>query len=148
MVKKLYTIDVEDKKLKTTTKTAAAKKTSSVEKKEVENFGIVEINNASAKKKVKNTAEKGFEKNVSTSQKRTVKSKTSKVDDYFDFSFRKEETKVQTKKEETPVLKMNETKKAEVVAESIKFDSEADQIVRVARLGSLFDCDKRMINAL
>lgn len=143
MVKKLVTIDVEDKELKKTTKTVSAKKTKTVEKKEVENFGIVEINNASSAKKVSKKAEKGFEKNVSETTKRTVKAKTSKVDDYFDFSFRVNSTEAVA--EEAPVLKIE----AEEVktATDIAFDNEADRIIMVARLGSLFGCDARMINA-
>ena len=143
MVKKLITIDVEDKELKKSAKSVSAKKTKPVEKNEVENFGIVEINNAGAIKKVKNKTEKGFEKNVSSATKRTVKAKTSKVDDYFDFSFRANVS--ESAKEETPVLKMEE--EANVVSEVVKFDNEADRIIMVARLGSLFDCEKRMINA-
>ena len=144
MVKKLVTIDVEDKELKKSAKSVSAKKTKAVEKKEVEDFGIVEINNASAVKKVKNKIEKGFEKNVSSAVKKTVKAKTSKVDDYFDFSFRTNES--ENKVEKTSELKMIEEVE-NVQAEVVKFDHEADRIIMVARLGSLFDCDKRMINA-
>lgn len=144
MVKKLITIDVEDKELKKTTKTAVAKKAKSVEKKEVENFGIVEINNAGAAKKVKNKTEKGFEKNVSTAVKKTVKAKTSKVDDYFDFSFRVNSVETPVEEvNEAPVLKIGE----ETVSEAKAFDNEVNRIIMVARLGSLFDCDARMINA-
>lgn len=143
MVKKLVTIDVEDKELKKTAKSVSAKKTKTVEKKEVENFGIVEINNASSVKKVSKKTEKGFEKNVSTAAKRTVKAKTSKVDDYFDFSFRVNST--ETAESEAPALKMEEAAK-EVVDETV-FDNEASRIIMVARLGSLFGCDARMINA-
>ena len=37
--------------------------------------------------------------------------------------------------------------KAETVEEVVNFDSEANRIIMVARLGSLFGCDKKMINA-
>ena len=144
MVKKLVTIDVEDKELKKTKKSTVSKKAKTAEKKEVENFGIVEINNASSVRKVKNTTEKGFEKNVSETVKRTVKAKTSKVDDYFDFDFR---ANISEKKEETSALKMSEEVKAETVEEVVNFDNEANRIIMVARLGSLFGCDKKMINA-
>ena len=72
-----------------------------------------------------------------------MKAKTSQVDDYFDFSFRRasEET------EATPVLKVEENQADEIIAQEVEFDTEADRIIMVARLGSLFDCDKRMINA-
>ena len=138
MVKKLVTINVEDKELKSTTKSVVSKKSNVVEKKEVENFGVVEINNSSAVKKVRGKSEKGFEKNVSSSVKKSVKAQTSKVDDYFDFSFRKTESEV---KQDV------KCEKAETVSEVVNFDSEVDRIIMVARLGSLFDCDKRMINA-
>ena len=144
MVKKLVTIDVEDKDLKKTKKSTVSKKAKTDEKKEVENFGIVEINNASSVKKVKNTTEKGFEKNVSETVKRTVKAKTSQVDDYFDFDFR---ANVSEKKEESSVLKMSEEVKVDAVEETVNFDNEANRIIMVARLGSLFGCDKKMINA-
>lgn len=170
MAKKVVTIDIEKKDLEASSKPSEAKVAKSAkveEKKEVENFGIVEINNASATKKIKNKTEKGFEKNVSGSEKKSVKSHTSKVEDYFDFSFRtqekakaidskKAETKVENAKveakAETPVVSLKLTddvkkSQAENVSNSVKFDSEATQIVRVARMGSLFDCDKRMMNA-
>ncbi|MBR3885966.1 MAG: hypothetical protein IKJ33_05880 [Clostridia bacterium] len=141
MVKKLVTIDVEDKELKKTKKSVTSKKTKTAEVKEVENYGIVEINNTSSAKKVKNKTEKGFEKNVCETVKKRVKAETSKVDDYFDFDFRANASK---KTEEVSVLKMEETAKVEEV---VAFDNEASRIIMVARLGSLFGCDKKMINA-
>lgn len=166
MAKKLVTIDIESKNLKVSEKPSESKSAKVEEKKEVENFGIVEINNASATKKLKNKQDKGFEKNVSGSAKKSVKAETAKVEDYFDFSFRtnqsaktasSKESKVDVKADKkvetvqtTPVLKINEEMKnsqTENVSNSVKFDSEANQIVRVARIGSLFDCEKRMMNA-
>ena len=41
-------------------------------------------------------------------------------------------------------LKQTQT---ENVTNSVVFDSEVCQIIRVARIGSLFDCDKRVIQA-
>jgi hypothetical protein len=35
----------------------------------------------------------------------------------------------------------------ETVEEAVNFDNEANRIIMVARLGSLFGCDKKMINA-
>lgn len=172
MAKKLVTIDIESKNLKVSAKPSESKSAKVEEKKEVENFGIVEINNASATKKLKNKQDKGFEKNVSGSAKKSVKAETAKVEDYFDFSFRtnqsakadvaaktkvveeKSAPKAEEKKVETvqttPVLKINDEMKnsqTENVSDSVKFDNEANQIVRVARIGSLFDCEKRMMNA-
>lgn len=154
MAKKLVTIDVEDKNLKTSAGSVKAKNTKVAEKKEIENFGIVEINNASSTKKVKANTEKGFEKNVSGEAKKSVKTKTSQVDDYFDFSFKTKAAKVEEKKEEkvqeVAVLKVSEevkTAQCNNVASSVCFDNEANNVIRVARIGSLFDCDIRMINA-
>lgn len=187
MAKKLVTIDVQDKKLKSSAKVATSKKVKE-ETKEIENFGVLEINNASSAKKVKNNAERGFEKTVSGETKKAVKTQISQVDDYFDFSFRKnEETKsaktaakttktaasavktktttakkvtkkaeVKAEKETKAEEKVAEVKKPETIAqneqiksayEAVCFDSDANQIIRVARIGSLFDCDIRMINA-
>ena len=64
--------------------------------------------------------------------------------DYFDFDFR---ANVSEKKEESSVLKMSEEVKVEAVEEAVNFDNEANRIIMVARLGSLFGCDKKMINA-
>lgn len=154
MAKKLVTIDVEDKNLKTSAGSVKAKNTKVAEKKEIENFGIVEINNASSTKKVKANTEKGFEKIVSGEVKKSVKAKTSQVDDYFDFSFKTKAAKVEEKKEEkvqeVAVLKVSEevkTAQCNNVASSVCFDNEANNVIRVARIGSLFDCDIRMINA-
>lgn len=166
MAKKLVTINVEDKELVTPKRVSKAK-TEVQEKKEIENFGIVEINNASSTKKVKKNVERGFEKNVSGETKKTVKSRTSQVEDYFDFSFRKNEqiktefadkekvviekkvssnSKIE-KKEEKVVNADNKADKLKELKEQVCFDSEANQIIRVARIGSLFDCDIRMMNA-
>lgn len=186
MAKKLVTIDVQDKKLKSSAKVATSKKVKE-ETKEIENFGVLEINNASSAKKVKNNAERGFEKTVSGETKKAVKTKISQVDDYFDFSFRKNDeeknekvaakttktaasavkTKTTTAKKVTKKVEVKaeaETKVAEKVVElknetnaqseqiksayeAVSFDSDANQIIRVARIGSLFDCDIRMMNA-
>ena len=157
MAKKIYEIKVNDKSLVSTK--PVADKPVKVDTKEVEEFGIVEINNASSTKKIKNKQDKGFEKNIVSATKRQVKSKTSQVDDYFDFSFRKNKDSSKTqsispiesenkkapeqKAEAKAALKMN---KVENDMNSIKFDSEVSQVIRVARIGSLFDCEKCMIN--
>lgn len=188
MVKKLVTIDIQDKNLKSSAKSVASKKAKVEETKEIENFGIVEINNSSSAKKVKNNAERGFEKNVSGEAKKTVKSQISQVEDYFDFSFRKTDVeenaklvektvktatkstktekktattkKVVAKKQsvakekEIPAIKIEEIvtqnlkeEQKENVSDSVNFDNEANQVIRIARIGSLFDCDIRMMNA-
>lgn len=159
MAKKFVTIDVEDKDLTASTEPVKAE-VKKQETKEIETFGIVEINNASAVKKIKSNKDKGFEKNVSGEAKRTIKSKTSQVEDYFDFSFRtNEKAKVEVLKEEpkTKIEKVTEVKampkteeikkQEKILAESVNFDSEANQVIRIARIGSLFDCDIRSINA-
>lgn len=88
MAKKVYTIKVDDENLKSTLESKSIKTKKSVAEKEVESFGIVEINNASSKCKVKNSKEAGFEKNVTNQAKKQIKSQVSQVEDYFDFSFR------------------------------------------------------------
>lgn len=156
MAKKLVTINI-DKNLSVSTKSVEAQ-IQTQEKKEIENFGIVEINNASATKKIKANTERGFEKNISGETKKSVKTKTSQVEDYFDFSFRTNrqskstESAQKTAKKSSSSTKLAESgvKKPENVKEvqqQIVFDSDANQIVRVARIGSLFDCDIRMMNA-
>ena len=183
MAKKLVTIDVNDDNLKVSAKPVKAKETKVVESTEMEKLGIVEINNASSSKKCAKAA-KGFEKNVCEGTKRAVKSQTSEVEDYFDFSFKRNqkaldakddvvEKKVAAKKtvSKTTTAKKTATKTAatakkskasacevkideqlkqaqtENVTNSVVFDSEVCQIIRVARIGSLFDCDKRAIQA-
>ena len=173
MAKKVYTIDVNNDELRVSAKPVADKSVK-IDKKEVENFGIVEINNASSTKKIKTKDDKGFEKNVISATKKSVKAQTSKVDDYFDFSFKKDNAaktvesvaektvvakKQPEKKTEKPTAKETKDvvktiisnkvdfgmKKVEEDVNSVKFDSDAYQIVRVARIGSLFDCEKYMI---
>ena len=217
MAKKVFEIQIDTKKLGNSAKSQKIKAAKTVAEKEVETFGIVEINNASAKSKIKNANDVGYEKNVTDCQKKAVKSQVSQVEDYFDFSFRpaleekvveakpvekkakkvatkkavsavaetkveikakaetkaKSETKVAvkakaqtktTKKataektvksaEKTAVykaekLEQNDERQANVVAEAcerISFDDEAERIICVARLGSLFDCDVRMLD--
>ena len=169
MVKKFYTIEVDDENLKNTAKSKSVKTDKSVSEKEVESFGIVEINNSSSKCKVRNTKDVGFEKNVTNCGKKTIKAQVSQVVDYFDFSFRPEaevkEEKVATKKctkkataktttkaktatktakKTTTVLKIDEEKiEAErsinlAVEVCERTDDQAEKIVSVARLGSLF----------
>ncbi len=182
MAKKLVTIDVNDENLKVSAKPVKAKEAKVVESTEMEKLGIVEINNASSSKKCAQAA-KGFEKNVCEGTKRAVKSQTSEVEDYFDFSFKRNqkaldskdevlEEKVTAKKVVSKATASNKTtksavseKKSKVAAREVKideqlkqtqtenvtnsvvFDSEVCQIIRVARIGSLFDCDKRVIQA-
>lgn len=179
MVKKLVTIDVNDKQLKVSAKPVEAKSVKEVEKTEMEKLGFVEINSSvAAKKSASSKSEKGFEKNVSEGVKRTIKAQTSVVEDYFDFAFKvnsKSEEKVEAKKtvkkasataktakanSKTTTAKTAKTVKTEKIKidenlkkeqnehiESVKFDSDAYQIIRVARIGSLFDCDKWAIQA-
>ena len=175
MVKKLVTIDVNDKELKVSAKPIEAKIVKEAEKTEMEKFGFVEINNgACAKKTEASKTVKGFEKNVSEGVKRTIKAQTSVVEDYFDFSFKvnqkKEEaveakktvkkstatkttkaktTKVESRVADSKTLKVDEKLKQEQNEhlDAVKFDSDANYVIRVARIGSLFDCDKWVIQA-
>lgn len=177
MVKKLVTIDVNDKELKVSAKPVEAKTVKEVEKTEMEKLGFVEINSSEGAKKATKASSKGFEKNVSETVKRTVKAKTSMVEDYFDFSFRANQKQVEKKEEKVEEKKTakkststaksvkaktstTKTVKVEVVKaetelnqeqneqiQSVKFDNDAYQIIRVARIGYLFDCDKWAIQA-
>ena len=186
MVKKLVTIDVNDKELTVSKNPAKAKEVKISETTEMEKLGFVEINNTQAAKKSKSSVVKGFEKNVCEGSKRGVKAQTSLVEDYFDFSFRKNEKAKETaeevvekkvvktatkkttakttkavaekkttakksvKKEEMTAININDSLKLNqnvIVENTVNFDNEVNNIIRVARIGSLFDCDKRIIEA-
>lgn len=149
MAKKVYTIDVQDKELKAT-KAKKAKTAKAIAETEVEKLGVAEINNASAAKRMKNTVEKGFEKNVVASTKKAVKQKVNEVEDYFDFSFRADSAVEKTVELEVcPKTSELEEKMsiAKEVCKAESLDTEAYLIMNLARTASLFDCDKRMINA-
>ncbi len=107
MTKKVYTIKVDDENLKNTAKSKSVETKKKASEEAVETFGILEINNASSKSKVRKTADAGFVKNETGCAKKNVKSKVSEVEDYFDFSFRP-----QTKTAEVKVEAKAEVKKA------------------------------------
>lgn len=76
---------------------------------------------------------------------KTAKAKTAK-------SAAKTSTKTSksTAKAKSTTLKIDDNLKKEQdsnLSSSVSFDNEANQIIRVARIGSLFDCDKRIIQA-
>ena len=167
MAQKLYTVEVDEKNITSSVSSKASIVAANSAQREVEAFGIVEINNNSAKNKVKNKKDAGFEKNVVSGTKKTIKSNLAKIDDYFDFSFRPnakvEDAKaVQVEKETKKKTCAKKTsKKAEVATKTITlkeetinerqimdeakacerfvFDDQAKRIVSVARAGSLFD---------
>ncbi len=222
MAKKVYTLEIDEKNLKTSAKSKAVSEKKSLAQSEVESYGIVEINNASASKKIKTNADKGFEKIVSGNSKKAVKSELHKVDDYFDFNFRpqanvepkqaepeyseeddliefirnflnenstmaleaekevkpvtkkatakKATTKATAKKCATPKAKtakiesiateidnktatilkvesehIEEIRTCQVKAE-VAYDDDARYNISIARMGSLFDCEKTMLN--
>ena len=164
MAGKVYTVEFDNKKLSSTSGSKASKVATRDSEKEVETYGIVEINNNSAKKKVKNTNDVGFEKNVTGSEKKAVKSNLAQIDDYFDFSFRpcaKAETKIEVKVEKQVDVKVSAKKacvkkavkesankavvekKTEIIdnaksCQSYTMSDEARKVVSVARAGSLF----------
>lgn len=217
MAKKVYTLKVDEKNLETSVKAKAVSEKKTIAKSEVENYGIAQINNAGASKKIKNNTDKGFEKVVSGKAKKAVKSEVSKVDDYFDFSFKKQTEVVDETEDTLELLKLiNEilgnfeedsaaivpetievakkesktkavkaakkacTKKApakkaaakkdvkassktstilkvdsehieeirncQVQAEVCAYDDDAIYNIDIARIGSLFDCEKTMLN--
>lgn len=162
MAGKVYTVEFDEKIVSKGSKSTKVEAKAS--QKEVEVYGVVEINNKSSKCKVKNNRDAGFEKNVIGTSKKAVKTSLAKVDDYFDFSFRPE-AKVETAKVEEKKVAIKKTtskaKKAEekvaatikvqeetlqerqikdeaVACERFTFDEEAKKIVSVARAGSLF----------
>lgn len=164
MNKRVKTFDVEDKKLVEGAKSKTSKVKESASQAEVEKFGIVEINNGSAKAKGTKKADAGFEKNTSSCSKKPVKSNLHVVDDYFDFDLRansKKSSALKMKSEDVEVIKekssavsqikekSNEERYSATIAEAadrVAFDDAATYNITVARIGSLFDCEKRMIN--
>ncbi len=89
MAKKFYEFEVNSNKIVSSSKSKTGAVAKSVAEKEVEAFGVSNINNASATKKVSKRADAGYEKNITAAKKRTIKSKISEVEDYTDFCFRK-----------------------------------------------------------
>ncbi len=222
MAKKVYTLEIDEKNLNTSVKAKAVEQKKNVAQSEVETYGIAQINNASASKKVKNNQDKGFEKVVSGNAKKSVKTELHKVDDYFDFSFtrttevvneeadtlellelineilgsfeeninavetqsaevaiEKAEVKVaKTEKKATKAVKtakkvtakktcakkavktdsktstilkvesehIEEIRNCQVQAEVCAYDDDAIYNIDIARIGSLFDCEKTMLN--
>ena len=212
-----YTLEIDEKNLETSVKAKTVEQKKSVAAAEVESYGIAQINNASASKKIKNNAEKGFEKVVSGKTKKAVKSEVSRVDNYFDFSFRKQpevferaaeslklmdlideilnnfesgafeivpETIIKTIEEDSAkavktakkvcakkvsakksaakkevkadsktstILKVEsehieEIRNCQVQAAVCAYDDDAIYNIDMARIGSLFDCEKTMLN--
>lgn len=145
MVRKVYTVKVDDEKLAS----AGSKQTkinANNAEKEVQNYGILEINNNSSKGKIKNLKDAGFQKNVTNAEKKSIKATISKVDDYFDFSFRPE-VKVEEVKKTSAKRACSNKSKAEIKNEIIEeartceiftMTDEAKKVVNVAREGSLF----------
>ena len=88
MSRKVFTLEIKDE---VQAKSEPAKKVSTkTEKKSADfEFGVSEINNSSAKKRVTQKTELGYEKNVCSASKKPVKAKVEEVDDYFDFCFKK-----------------------------------------------------------
>lgn len=148
MARKVYTVEFDDVNIASTAGSKASKVVASEAEKEVENYGIVEINNNSAKNKVKCTKEAGFEKNVTNAARKSVKATISQVEDYFDFSFRptsviKVEDKVETKKVVCKTTRAKAAAKPEIIddaraCETYTMTDEARKVVSVAREGSLF----------
>ena len=211
MAKKVYTLKVDEKNLETSVKAKAVEQKKTAAESAVEAYGIAQINNASASKKLKNSKDKGFEKVVSGSAKKSIKTELSQVDDYFDFSFKKtakesvdsaddilelvreifgtlveestqeakvEEVKAQAEKKVAKTVKatkkapakkvatkksvkednktstilkvdvenIEEIRNCQVQAEVCAYDDDAIYNIDIARIGSLFDCEKTMLN--
>ena len=88
MSRKVFTLEIKDE---VQAKSEPAKKvnTNSEKKSAGFEFGVSEINNSSAKKRVTQKTVLGYEKNVCSASKKPVKAKVEEVDDYFDFCFKK-----------------------------------------------------------
>ncbi len=99
MQKKVVEINVENNLESIGSKNKSVKKSKA--QNEVESFGIVEINNTSSKRRVKNQKDKGYEKNVVSALKKGVKKNLNKVEDYLNFDFRSKANKQENKVEET-----------------------------------------------
>lgn len=145
MARKVYTVEIDNIKLEDSVASKQSKVSARASEKEVENFGIVEINNKSAKARVKNTKDAGFQKTVVAAEKKSVKQNLAQIDDYFDFSFRKEETVVSKSAATKKVCgaKAKSVKAKEIIdsvreCEVYSLNDEARRIVSVAREGSLF----------
>ena len=133
MVRKFITIEVDEKKLIDDKKTAGtkAKETKislSKSQEEVGSYGIVEINNAGASKKLKNNQDAGYEKNVTTACKKLVKSQVSHVEDYFDFCFRPDEKQVVRVEEEKAVKKTVAEKKVAASKKAVEKKETAKKV--------------------
>lgn len=161
MVRKLITVDLKDENITSSASTKKVNRANSTQT-QVEELGVIEINNKSSRKKLKNDKELGFEKNTMNSSKKSVKSKLQKVEDYFDFDLRQGCTKLAEEVSKEPVKCDNaDVRISENAASSVKYtlsetnldvamnaeacncfeiDDEAKRIISVARMGSLFDC--------
>lgn len=159
MGKRLLTLNVEDKNLIKSTASKNVESKKSLSEKETEKFGIVEINNKQAKSKLKNTKDLGFELNTTSQKQRNVKASVSKVDDYFDFEFKKPSKKVAQKSNNVEVLNEKSDSETTVIRADVDqnrclnvtaevservIDASAEKIISIARMGALFDCEIRM----
>lgn len=96
MAQKVFTLNINENLA--TQKTASTKSTRKVDKNaSLEEFGVAEINNSSAKKRVSTKQELGYSKNVSNTTKKSIKPKVQEVDDYFDFCFKPTKTRASSK---------------------------------------------------
>lgn len=158
MAGKFFTVQVNDEKLVSSQSSKQSKVVVKDSQKEVEVFGIVEINNNSAKAKVKNKKDIGFEKNVVSCQKKSIKSNLEKVDDYFDFTFKIDSSKNATKKSASKIDAQVAVVESENVSKVVKsdfsedrhitveakacdrfiYDEEVKKVISVAREGALF----------
>lgn len=144
MAKKVYTVQLDNKNLSSkASKNAKVKVSKSQE--EIEKFGVVEINNKSCKNKIKNMNDAGYEKHILSAEKKAVKTNISKVDDYFDFSFRPTQEKTSVKPVEKKTVKnasvsanSPEIMSDAQICNTYALNDEANKIVSIARAGSLF----------
>ncbi len=151
MRKNVYELKIDDDIKTIGSKTTNVKKSKA--QNEIEEYGIVEINNSSSKNKVKNAVDKGYEKEISGKAKKNVKKNLSMVDDYFDFNFRAN-LKLEENEEIVCNESFNDTKSEQIfnneiierqvskIAETcnrFELDPDAMKIMTIARTGYLFD---------
>lgn len=144
MAKKVYTVQLDNKNLSSKA-SKSAKVEVSKSQKEIEKFGVVEINNKSCQNKIKNMNDAGYEKHILSAEKKAVKTNISKVDDYFDFSFRPTQEKASAKTTAKKAVKSTaiSASSAEIMSDAqtcsaYVLNDEAKKIVSIARAGSLF----------
>lgn len=132
MAQKVFTLNINENLA--TQKTASTKSTNKVDKNaSLEEFGVAEINNSSAKKRVSTKQELGYSKNVSNTTKKSIKPKVQEVDDYFDFCFKPAKKITESKaviEKPAQAVKLSESSNKKVVQNKIKSEKKVENCVK------------------